>query len=161
MGFTLLAPKPKATAGAFRVSTVQFRKGADWRLVISMPSAEYTMHFGAAEKFDLLLGDGADIGKLMIRANSEGGFKPTMLKHCAVFRLPETDGAPQGEFKTEDPDRARAAEGTLVVTLPEWAWNPERWKAVLAARGVAQRQQNAERLTRRETSDKLGKVGGK
>lgn len=146
MAFTLLSPAAKVTPGTFAISTVRMgrRDDSPWRLQIKIPTSEFTIRFGDASRFDLLLGDGPDAGALLIRVNEEGGaFRPTRLKSVCIFRLPPTDATPQIEFKGEDPKRKMTSEGGLIVLLPEWAWEPGRWQSIRDARAIAQRQNAA------------------
>ncbi|KPF47085.1 hypothetical protein [Rhizobium sp. AAP43] len=159
MGFVKIQPAAKVSAGSFKVSTVQRGRAdrARWRLQISIPSAEFGVKFGAAEQFDVLLGDGPDLGKMMIRPDEGGAFKPTFLKHCVLFLLPPSETTPELQFHGEDPVR-RMAGNAMLVDLPTWAWEPGRWQAIRDARSVARRQDEAEKLTRREVLDRVGRV---
>lgn len=109
MGFSMIIPTPKAKTGVIKISTIQ-PGGGTFKLQISIPSALFTILFKAAEKFDLLIGEGTDKGKLMLKPNVDGHFKPTFMKHSVIFRLPETPWTPQLAMSSEDPKR-REAEG--------------------------------------------------
>lgn len=159
MAFTLITPPAKATSGSFKISTVLFGKNGAWRLQITIPSTEYTKHFGASEKLDVLLGDGPDAGKMLLKANPEGLFKPTGLKNCFVLRLPTGESVPQIDLSFEDPDRRANGSGELVVDLPAWAWEPGRWQEIQKARGIASRQNAAEeKLTRKDALSRIGQI---
>jgi hypothetical protein len=109
MGFSMIVPAPKAKTGTFKISTVSMR-GSPFRLQISIPSALFTLMFKQADKFDLLLGEGVDKGKMMLKPDASGHFKPTFMKHTVIFRLPETAWTPQIALAAEDPKR-REVEG--------------------------------------------------
>ncbi|MCM2472130.1 hypothetical protein HGO38_01395 [Rhizobium sp. CG5] len=156
MAFEMIVPTPKAKPGQFKVSTVS-RQGGAWRIQITIPSAEFGVAFGAAEQFDILRGTGDDAGKLMIRPNEAGLFKATGLKHCVIFRLPADDTTPQIEFKGEDPGR-KVVDGCMLIELPAWAWEPGRWQQIRDARNTAQRQDAAEKLTRKDAMARIGAI---
>lgn len=106
----MIVPAPRAKTGTFKISTVSLR-GGPFRLQISIPSALFTLLFKDAEQFDLLIGDGGDKGKMMLKPNESGHFKPTFMKHTVIFRLPETDWTPKIALAAEDPKRREAPGG--------------------------------------------------
>lgn len=132
MGFSMIVPTPKAKTGTFKISTVSMR-GGPFRLQISIPSALFTLLFKQAEKFDLLMGEGSDKGKMMIKPNEAGHFKPVFMKHTVIFRLPEMAGTPQITLVSDDPKRREVEGGAIVIELPEWM-DEERWKSIQKAR---------------------------
>ncbi|OWV67916.1 hypothetical protein ATY76_13390 [Rhizobium sp. R339] len=138
MGFSMIVPAPKAKTGTFKISTVSMR-GGPWRLQISIPAALFTLLFKNAERFDLLMGDNGDKGKLMMKPNESGHFKPTFMKHTVIFRLPETDWTPQIALAFEDPKRREVQGGAIVIDLPDWM-EEERWKAIQKARQQVSRE---------------------
>lgn len=145
MGFTALAPAVRVKSGVFKVSTIKPRRDGDpWGLSVTVPSVEFAKRFGTAATFNLLLGHGADEGKLMIQPAEGGAFKPAALRNCFVFRLPASDTWPSGAFVADDPERV-TRDGALIVTLPEWAWNKERQKAIALARAHVAAGRKAER----------------
>lgn len=143
MGFNLIIPAPKAKPGVIRIATIKIRNGP-WRLQLSFPAAQFDLLFKQAEKFDLLLGDGADAGKMLIRPNAAGHFKPTFMKHTRIFRLPEMDKTPQLQLSHEEPERREMQGGGIVLTLPNWM-EEERWKAILKAREQVSRERAADK----------------
>jgi hypothetical protein len=138
MGFSMIVPSPKAKAGTFKISTVSMR-GGPFRLQISIPSVLFTLLFKQAERFDLLLGENGDKGKMMLRPTDSGHFKPTFMKHTVIFRLPETAWTPQIALAAEDPKRREAEGGAIVIDLPDWM-EEERWKAIQKARQQVSRE---------------------
>lgn len=163
MGFTLLSPPARVKPGVFKVSCIGIggRGGGEksWRIQVSVPSVEFHKHFGKAERFDLLIGDGPDAGMMLMRPAEGGAFCPTALKSCYIFRLPPADETPQMEFRGEDPDRRMTPDG-LKITLPSWAWEPGRWQAIRDAREIARRQDAAEKLTRKDALQRVGQIKG-
>jgi hypothetical protein len=158
MAFTLITLPEKNKPGAFRISTVQMRKNAPWQLQICIPSAEFHLAFGEADAFDILLGTDADAGKMLLRPNEAGAFKPRRLKAAVVFRIPTMETTPQIAFRGEDPVR-RTKGGEMVIELPGWAWEPGRWQEIRDARSVVQRQDAAAaKVTRRDVLDQVGKL---
>lgn len=75
MGFKLLSPAAKVKPGVFRVSTIKSGRSenAPWRLLVSVPTAEFHLKFGDCDQFDISIGDGVDLGKLLIAPRPEGG----------------------------------------------------------------------------------------
>ena len=161
MGFTRIIPSPRVKPGMFRVSTVQRGRSdaAPWCMQISIPSAEFHLSFGEARTFSILLGDGHDAGKMMIQPDKDGAFKPTILKSCALFRLPPLDTTPQIKFEGENPER-RIKDGAMIVELPSWAWEPGRWQAIRDAREIARKQDAAEKMTRKDVLQRVGQIKG-
>lgn len=142
MGFSMIIPTPKAKTGVIKISTNK-RGGGPFRLQISIPSALSTILFKDAERFDLLIGEGSDKGKLMLKPNADGHFKPTFMKHTVIFRLPETAWTPQIAMSTDDPKRREAEGGGIVIDLPDWV-DEERWKSIQKARQQVARERGAE-----------------
>ncbi|RAX42427.1 hypothetical protein [Rhizobium tropici] len=142
MAFQLIVPPPKASKGAFRIATVQ-RGAHPFSLQISMPAAMFHLQYGDHESFDILIGEGPDKGKLLIRPAENGHFKPTRLKYTCVFRLPVTEWTPQIALSTDNPERRQTAEGALLVTLPDWVAN---WKDIQKAREQVSRERQLEKL---------------
>lgn len=138
MGFSMIVPTPKAKTGAFKISTVSMR-GAPFRLQISIPSALFTLLFKQAERFDLLLGENGDKGKMMIKPTDAGHFKPTFMKHTVIFRLPETNWTPQIALSFEEPKRREVEGGAIIIELPDWM-DEERWKSIQRARHQVSRE---------------------
>lgn len=157
MAFTLITLPEKNKPGTFRISTVQMRKASPWQLQICIPSAEFHLAFGDAERFDVLLGTDEDAGKMLLRPSEGGAFKPRFLKSAAVIRLPVMDNTPQIAFRGEDPVR-KVQDGQMIIELPAWAWEPGRWQQIRDARHIAGRQEAAEKLTRGEAMQRIGKV---
>lgn len=149
MPFVKVNVAAKVKAGVFKVSTVQMRKVADFKLQISMPHAEFMKHFGNAERVDIAFGFGEDLGKMLITAAADGAFKPTAFKSAMVIRLPVLDFTPQAKFEGADPERTMTKDG-LVVTLPDWF---SRWRDILKARETVHKQSRAEVMQR------VGKIG--
>ncbi|WP_411033817.1 hypothetical protein [Shinella sp. BYT-45] len=141
MAFETIIPQAKARTGVFKIMSVA-RQGGAFRLVLSMPSARYTAAFGDAARLTVKIGKGSDAGKLLLVADAEGAFKPTFLKTAVIVRFPELDFAPDFAAVAEDPETRRTADG-LVITLPEWAWNEERQKAIRKAREQVARERGA------------------
>ncbi|AID18393.1 hypothetical protein PPF1_80 [Rhizobium phage vB_RleM_PPF1] len=142
MGFSMIVPTPKAKTGTFKISTVSMR-GGPFRLQISIPSALFTLLFKQAERFDLLVGDNGDKGKLMLKPSDVGHFKPTFMKHTVIFRLPETAWTPQIALAAEDPKR-REVEGGRSSSNCRTGWtksagNPSRRRGC-RSRGNAKRR---------------------
>jgi hypothetical protein len=159
MAFTLITPPAKVKSGTFKISSVCFGKSGAWRLQITIPSIEYTKAFGAGEALDVLKGDGQDTGKLLLRANPDGLFKPAGLKNCFVLRLPADGTAPEIDLACEDPERRSNGAGQLVIDLPEWAWQPGRWQEIQKARNIAGRQNAAEeKITRKDALARIGQI---
>lgn len=104
-----------------------------------MPSARFTAAFGDAGKLTVKIGKGPDEGKMLLVADPQGAFKPTFFKTAVIIRLPGLDFAPAFEATAEDPETKKTADG-LVITLPEWAWNKERQKAIALARDQVARE---------------------
>ena len=121
MGFSMIVPAPRAKTGTFKISTVSLR-GGPFRLQISIPSALFTLLFKDAEQFDLLIGDGGDKGKMMLKPNESGHFKPTFMKHTVIFRLPETDWTPKIALAAEDPKRREAPGGGRSSSICPTGW---------------------------------------
>ncbi|KEC73176.1 hypothetical protein RLPCCGM1_c1292 [Rhizobium leguminosarum bv. phaseoli CCGM1] len=144
MGFSMIVPTPKAKTGTFKISTVSMR-GGPFRLQISIPSALFTLLFRTFEQFDLMIGEGSDKGKMMIKPSHTGHFKPTFMKHAVIFRLPEMAGTPQIALTAEDPKRREVEGGAIVIDLPDWM-DEERWKAILRARQQVSRERETEKL---------------
>lgn len=157
MAFTLITLPEKNKPGAFRLSTVQMRKNAPWQLQICIPSAEFNLAFGDANAFDVLVGSDDDAGKMLLRPSEEGAFKPRHLKASVVFRLPTMETTPQIAFRGEDPVR-KVKDRQMLIELPAWAWEPGRWEQIRDARAVAARQDAAERLTRRDAIERVGRL---
>jgi hypothetical protein len=147
MGFTTIIPVPKAATGIFKISTVCMRKGGDFKLQISMPSAQFTNYFGTAEKLTVQIGTGADQGKMQILCDGNGAFKPRLMKHAALIRFGVLDFVPQLQMLTEKPEVRRvtvdAASG-IVIDLPEWVWNKDRQEAIAKARGQVARERKSD-----------------
>lgn len=145
MAFTTIIPVPKAATGVFKISTVSMRAGAPFKLQISMPSAQYTSHFGAAEKLTIQLGTGVDEGKMQILADGAGAFKPTMMRNTAIIRFGALDFVPQFQMVTEKPEirRAPGHQGGIIIDLPEWVWSKERQDAIAKARAHVARERTA------------------
>lgn len=140
MAFIPLMPAFKVKSGKFKVSTVQMRKTAAWTTQVSMTHAEFTGAFGDCEKFSILIGQGSsDVGKLRIVKDPNGPFKPTLMKHCVIFRLPPTDWTMQAENAVEEPTRRQNADG-MTIDLPAWVYDPEVQKNIISARRVARGQ---------------------
>lgn len=112
--------------------------------MLSIPSARYTAAFGAAERLTIRIGNGPDKGKMLLAADADGAFKPTFLKSTVILRLPELDFAPQFKAEAADPETRKSADGALIVTLPDWAWDPERQKAIVMARQQVARERAVE-----------------
>ncbi len=142
MGFQLIVPPPKAGKGVFRISTVQ-RGAHPFSLQISMPATMFHLQFGDVDRFDILIGEGSDKGKLLISPAAEGHFKPTRLKHTCVFRLPVTDWTPQIALSTDNPERRQQPGGGLLVVLPDWVAN---WKDIQKAREQVVRERQLEKM---------------
>lgn len=144
MGFSMIVPAPKAKTGTFKISTVSMR-GSPFRLQISIPAALFTLLFKQAERFDLLVGENGDKGKLMLKPSDAGHFKPTFMKHTVIFRLPETAWTPQIALAAEDPKRREVEGGAIVIDLPDWM-EEERWKAIQKARLQVTRERETSSL---------------
>lgn len=140
MAFSLIKPMPKKTRG-ISITCKPFGKGGGHILRLSMPSAVFGMLFSDRQTFDLLIGDGNDKGKLMIKPNATGTFKVKMMKYTAIFALPATEWTPQAEFATDDLERRELQDGSIVVTLPDWV---DTWKDILAARKQVARERELE-----------------
>lgn len=140
MAFEIIKAVPKKSKGVFKIMSTA-RQGGAFRLVISMPSAQYTGAFGASERLTIKIGKGVDDGKMLLVADPEGAFRPTFLKFAVIVRLPELDFAPQFAAETENPETQKATDG-LVIMLPEWAWNAERQKAISKAREQVARERS-------------------
>ncbi|MBB4520510.1 UNVERIFIED_ORG: hypothetical protein M2435_001290 [Rhizobium sophorae] len=132
MGFSMIIPTPKAKTGVIKISTIQ-PGGGTFKLQINIPSPLFTILFKTAERFDLLIGEGSDKGKLMLKPNVDGHFKPTFMKHSVLFRLPETPWTPQLAMSSDDPKRREVEGGGIVIDLPDWV-DEDRWKAIQKAR---------------------------
>lgn len=144
MGFSLIVPPAKVKSGTFKIATVA-RQGGAYKLMMSIPSAIYTQHFGKAERLMIHLGEGADQGKMLIEPAEKGLFKPTFLKHAVILRFPDLDWPPQFKIDAADPEYRKAApEGGMLLTLPEWAWNKERQTSILKARQQVARERAAQ-----------------
>ncbi|ASY68871.1 hypothetical protein [Sinorhizobium fredii] len=145
MGFSKIIPQAKAKTGVFKIATVRMRETAAFRLQLSMPSALYTLHFGAAARLNIEIGNGTDEGKLLLLPGSEGDFKPTFMRQTVIIRLPELDWPPQFKMEADDPEYRKAdAVGGMLLTLPEWAWNKERQTSILKARQQVARERAAQ-----------------
>jgi hypothetical protein len=144
MAFNLIVPPPKVKTGCFRISTVKLR-GGPHKVQISIPSTMFTLLFKDAEKFDLLLGDGSDKGKLLIKPTTDGHFKPTFMKHAVLLRLPETEWTPQIDLSYDDPERREVQGGGLVVILPNWLAEEGKWKEIANARAQVAREREVQR----------------
>ncbi|NTF87520.1 hypothetical protein G6L46_10325 [Agrobacterium rhizogenes] len=142
MAFNLIVPvvKPKAS---FRIATVRRGGGGPWKLQISMPSAQFVVLFGDAARFDILIGDGQDKGKIMLKPNPTGHFKPTMMKHTAIFLIADIPDVPEINLTYDDPERREVPGGGLMITLPSWM---ETWRDVAKARGQVIRERELEKL---------------
>ncbi|TCN30312.1 hypothetical protein [Sinorhizobium americanum] len=110
MGFSLIVPPAKVKTGSFKIATVA-RQGGAYKLLMSIPSAIYTQHFGAAERLTIQLGDGADAGTMLLQPDEGGLFKPTFLKHATIIRFPELDWPPQFKMEAADPEFRKANGG--------------------------------------------------
>lgn len=138
MSFETIVPQKKASTGVFKIMSVA-RQGGAFRLVLSMPSVRYSAAFGDAGLLTIKIGKGPDEGKMPLAADPAGAFKPSFFKTAVIIRLPTLDFAPPFENVAEEPETRKTADG-LVVTLPEWAWNAERQKAIAKAREQVARE---------------------
>lgn len=150
MGFSIIAPPEKLKKGTIKVSCKG--KNGNWRVMLSIPTAQLSAVFGDASRFTLMLGDGADEGKLAIISDGEGAFKPTFFKSAVLFRLPQSNDTPQIELTHDDLCHARRElsiggemRPCVVVDMPNWFWEKGRWQKIRDARSMAARQVNAER----------------
>ncbi|MDO1582408.1 hypothetical protein [Rhizobium oryzicola] len=162
MGFTKLSPPEKAKTGCLKIFTAQWGgRNAQMRIAISIPGALYTIAFGAAEKLDLFLGDGSDLGKLMLKpAEGDGGFKVKMLKNTFIVTLPVTEDIPQISLKYDNPDHRTRAGESLVIDLPEWAFVKGKWREIQKARATASAQNSAQAAANPTTrKDALARIG--
>ena len=138
MGFSELVPVYKVKSGGFKISNLQMRKTAPWTLQISMSHPEFTGAFGQAEQFSILIGNGEkDKGKLQIKASPDGKFRPVLMKHCVIFRLPPTEWTFQDQNFHEEPVRRQTGQGEMVIDLPEWAYDPTAQRNLILARKAA------------------------
>ena len=137
MSFVALMPAFKVKSGKFKISTVQMRKSAKWITQISMTHAEFTAAFGDCKKFSILIGQGqSDNGKLKIVKDPNGPFKPTLMKHCVIFRLPPTEWTMQAENAVEEPVRRQNQEG-MTIDLPMWVYDATTQQNIIVARKQA------------------------
>lgn len=142
MAFETIEPPAKAKTGVFKIMSVA-RQGGAFRLVISMPSARYTAAFGDAGTLTVKIGKGVDEGKMLLVADPAGAFKPVFFKTAVIIRMPDLEFAPSFAANAEDPETKKTADG-LVISLPEWAWNKERQKAIALARDRVARERASE-----------------
>lgn len=138
MGFATIVPPPKSTA-SFKIASLAVRGGSH-KLQISMPTAIYTQFFGAAERLTIEIGSGPDEGKMLLRTDPNGLFKPTLLKRCAIIRFPELEWAPDFGIDLSAPEYSKAAGGGMLLNLPDWAWSKERQTAIRKAREQVARE---------------------
>lgn len=144
MAFTTIIPVPKAQTGVFKISTFAMRKGGEFKLQISMPSAQFTQYFGAGAKLTVQIGSGPDEGKMQIIADEGGAFKPQMMKRAVILRFGVLDFVPQFAMVSEKPELRRIANGRgIVIDLPEWVWNKDRQTAIAKARAQVAAERRA------------------
>lgn len=143
MAFSLIVPQHKIKTGKLTVSS-SAAPGGEFRLLLSLPHALWTVNFGQADSCDIQIGEGTDAGKLLISAPDRGGhFKPTFFKTNILIRLPRLDWMPDFKEKPFDPEHRQIKDG-LLITLPEWAWNKDRQKAMRLARAQVEKEQRLE-----------------
>lgn len=144
MGFTMIAPEAKTKPGQVTISCSAARNGADPKLMVSIPSAVWGVVFGADEKCNVMVGAGADEGKLLIaKVGDTGHFKPTFFRSHVLVRLPRLDWMPDFPMKSIECENRQRPEG-LVITMPEWAWSRERQTAIKKAKQQVAREQEAQ-----------------
>jgi hypothetical protein len=138
MAFTVLKPAPAAVAaGVPQVRTVKRKDGLILMLSIPTTGMAKAKWFTPPEKLVVMIGTGDDAGKLMLLEESNAtaghGIKVTVMKHTCLLRLPRQDWMPEIDFK---PGEMAALYGDkeIRLTLPEWAWNKDRQKAIDLAR---------------------------
>lgn len=144
MGFTAIEPVNVAAPGVLTIRTVKSKAG--WRLMLSIPSVCMikAKWFNPPTTLLALIGDGSDAGKLLLKEEDKGqegkGIKVTVMKHTCLMRLPIQDWMPQLEFEPAAVDPVVYGEKQIVLTLPEWAWNKDRQKAIEIVRKQKQAQ---------------------
>lgn len=150
MAFNLIKPAtPMPGSGEIRIRTVKSKHG--YKLMLSVPGT----CMAKAKWFDppaallVEIGDGTDAGKLRLIEEDKDqkgqGIKVTVMKHTCLLRLPVQDWMPQMAF---DPHKVEAAysDRQMILTLPQWAWNKDRQRAIEVAR-KQDRADSAKRLT--------------
>ena len=148
MAFTPIKPVAVSLPHAIMARTIKAdRKGSAWKLQISVPNTcmGKAKWFNAPERLMVLIGDGPDEGKLLIREEQgeEKGIKVGHLKHTCMFRLPVQDWMPQMDIEPHEV-KAVYSDKQIILALPEWAWNKDRQRAI----DVARRQKRADAAKR-------------
>jgi len=149
MTFSLIVPMAKVKSGKLTISCNN-RQGGAFRLMLSLPHPLWTVNFGQAERCDVQIGQGTDAGKLLVSrpldSNGSGGgghFKPTFFKTNILLRLPAMDWAPDFKMAAIEAEHRQTRDG-LLITLPDWAWNKERQRAIKSARDQVSRERQLE-----------------
>lgn len=133
MAFKMLVPPPKK--GASISVTTAAGRGGSWTVQLNIPTTIFTIRFGEAAKFDLMLGEGEDEGKLLIKPNPTGHFSPKMMKHTAIFKLPlGDDRTPTETMKVDGIETREQSDGSMLVELPTWCQKGQYAKIVEARR---------------------------
>lgn len=139
MGFERLTNEhPRAVRRAtVRVRTRRMRFG-QWKLNVTIPMPMVEELFGAeASRVEALLGRGEDAGRLLIVPVLDGEFKLARLQHGCLTVLsgkwPEAAFGPT-EVSSQVVNHPSATGKALLLTLPEWAIDPDRAHAIVAAR---------------------------
>lgn len=136
MTFTKLRPVPtggtpksgiRASAKVDRAAGVELV-----RLSINAKAQEELFDGPISEKrFDLEVGRGPDQGKLRMRENADGAFRPRkMMKGTVLFSISAWYGLPDGAHKPSDCEAEDVQDG-IILRLPDWAREP-----VKSAKGV-------------------------
>lgn len=159
MAFVRIEVKPKARAG-LPVKVAMMRLRAKTLMAVTLAHAVDASVFGEVKFADPLLGEGPDEGKLLLVPSSGAGVKLARMKWCVRLLL-ASPTFPEAKFDAvaaehEIVDWADSETGkALLVHLPEWAWKPERAKAIADTRAQIEAEQADEKAV-----EALASAGG-
>ncbi len=131
MAFTEIFPsKPAKVAVPVRIGMSKMRGGARARMVLLIERDVLRKLGGKAERYRIHVGSVEHKHEIMLVQDDQGPFEANVAGQKSTImrvRLPPVEQFPDCKIAAEPAkfEYGMTHKGSLVVTLPAWAWNPQ------------------------------------